>query len=547
MLAALRAGAVLLPLAVNSTAEFVKKIATLTRASAAVVSQQTRPRAEGLGLNLFDMEQLPDRARLKEPLPKADVGPDDLAEVVFTSGTTGDPKGSMLTHRNILTNSIAATQIFPIGPQQRLLSFIPLSHMFEQMAGFWGLRLAGASVVDPTSRQPSVVRRTFRERKVSMILITPAAVRSLFIAIGRRAQQEGKGELFARLRRIARKLPMALRRLLFFTVHSQFGGRFRYIVSGGAALDPALGEAWRELGVDVLQGYGLTETSPALTFNRLDRNRLGSVGVPLPGVQVKITDEGEGIANGPNIFRGYWENEEATRAAIDRDGWFHTGDLGKFDADGFLWLHGRKKDMIALPDGLKVYPEDIENILAADPRLQEIATPHRPLLAPVAGLPRPCATLQVHAVFLEPKDRATVDQIVRDANAKLSSSQQIRGWTIWPDAEFPTTPTQKVKKREIVERLLASPRGGAAPRGPRRWLGARAQRGRADRHAGRECTGGARPRRGAALPGHRARFARACRSSRRHRGRARHVHRRWRGPTKRDRWRPRAHGGRGAL
>src|SRR5438094_711905 len=453
MLAALRVGAVLVPLDVNSSAEFVQKIATLTRASAAVVSQQTRPRAEGLGLTLFDMEQLPDRARLKEPLPKADVGPDDLAEVVFTSGTTGDPKGSMLTHRNILTNSIAATQIFPIGPQQRLLSFIPLSHMFEQMAGFWCLMLAGASVVYPTSRQPSVVRRTFRERKVSMILITPAAVRSLFIAIERRAQQEGKGELFARLRRIARKLPMALRRLLFFTVHSQFGGRFRYIVSGGAALDPALGEAWRELGVDVLQGYGLTETSPALTFNRLDRNRFGSVGVPVPGVEIKIAEDGEVLAKGPNVFKGYWENDEATRAALDGE-WFHTGDLGKFDEDGFLWLHGRKKDMIALPDGQKVYPEDVENVIAAHPKIQEIATAQRPTVAVVVGLERPGENMHVHAVFVEPKDPEEVASIVRASNEKLSGAQQIRGWTIWPDEQFPTTPTQKVKKREVIERIL---------------------------------------------------------------------------------------------
>src|SRR5439155_16021245 len=131
----------------NPSAEIVRKIAMLTRASAAYLTQQARSRAEGLGLTLLAMEKLPDRARLKEPLPKADVRPDDLAEVVFTSGTTGDPKGSMLTHRNILTNSIAATQIFPIGPQQRLLSFIPLSHMFEQMAGFWCLMLAGPSVV----------------------------------------------------------------------------------------------------------------------------------------------------------------------------------------------------------------------------------------------------------------------------------------------------------------------------------------------------------------------------------------------------------------
>jgi long-chain acyl-CoA synthetase len=368
----------------------------------------------------------------------------------------------MLTHGNILSNALAATQIFPLGPQQRLLSFIPLSHMFEQMAGFWSVLIAGASVVYPTSRQPSVVRRTFRERRVTMILITPAAVRSLFIAIERRAQQEGKAELFARLRRIARRLPMPLRRVLFTNVHSQFGGRFRYIVSGGAALDPALGEAWRELGVEVLQGYGLTETSPGLTFNRLDRNRFGSVGVPLPGVEVKIGADGEVLARGPNIFKGYWENPDATRAALDADGWFHTGDLGKFDDDGFLWLHGRKKDMIALADGLKVYPEDIENVLAADPRLQALATPLRPVLATVVGLERPGETLHVHAVFLEPKDRPTVEQIVRDANAKLSGSQQIRGWSIWPDPEFPTTPTQKVKKREIVERLLTIGKGEPA-------------------------------------------------------------------------------------
>ncbi|OLD10090.1 MAG: hypothetical protein AUJ06_02785 [Chloroflexi bacterium 13_1_40CM_3_70_6] len=466
MLAALRTGAVLVPLDVNSTAEFALKIARRTRASAAIVSQATRGRAEALGLPLFDMETLPDSGRGKEPLPAAGLGPDDLAEIVFTSGTTGDPKGSMLTHRNVLSNAVAATQIFPIGPSQRLLSFIPLSHMFEQMAGFWCVLIAGASVVYPTSRQPSVVRRTFRERKVSMILITPAAVRSLFIAIERRAQQEGKAELFARLRRVARRLPMALRRILFISVHSQFGGHFRYVVSGGAALDPSLGEAWRELGVDVLQGYGLTETSPALTFNRLDRNRLGSVGVPLPGVEVKLAGDGEVIARGPNIFAGYWENEEATRAAIDPDGWFHTGDLGKFDADGFLWLHGRKKDMIALPDGLKVYPEDIENVLAADPRIAAIATAQRPVIATVVGLERPGESVQVHAVFLEPKDPATVAAIVRDANAKLSGSQQIRGWTIWPEPEFPTTPKQSVRKREIVEALLRSPREGVVPTRP---------------------------------------------------------------------------------
>jgi long-chain acyl-CoA synthetase len=452
-LAALRLGAILVPLEANYSAEFAVKIAERTRASAAIVSSQTLARAKTLGLPLHEMERLPDLARECPSLAKAALTGDDLAEVVFTSGTTGDPKGAMLTHRNILSNAIAATQIFPIGPKQRLLSFLPLSHMFEQLAGFFTVLLSGASVIYPTSRQPAVVRRTFKERKVSMVLITPAVVKSLMLAIERSAEAQGKKELFEKLRRVARRLPMALRRVVFFSVHRQFGGRFRYIVSGGAALDPALGESWRELGIDVLQGYGTTECSPALTFNRVGVNRLGSVGTPVPGVEVKVAADGEVTAKGPNVFKGYWENEEATRAVRDKDGWYHTGDLGEFDKDGFLWLRGRKKDMIVLADGTNVYPEDIENALAADPRIEALATPLRPEVATVVGLQRPGEDVQVHAVFLV-KDKEEVASIVRDTNVKLSGSQQIRGWTIWPDDEFPTTPTQKVKKRFVVERVL---------------------------------------------------------------------------------------------
>jgi long-chain acyl-CoA synthetase len=452
-LAALRLGAVLVPLEANYAAEFAQKIAERTRASGAIVSSQTLERAKTLGLPLHQMEVLPDLARQCAPLEKAALTGDDLAEVVFTSGTTGDPKGAMLSHRNILSNAIAASQIFPIGPKQRLLSFLPLSHMFEQLGGFFCVLIAGASVIYPTSRQPAVVRRTFKERKVSMVLITPAVVKSLMLAIERSAEAQGKKELFEKLRRVARRLPMGLRRVVFFSVHRQFGGRFRYIISGGAALDPALGESWRELGIDVIQGYGTTECSPGLTFNRVELNRLGSVGTPLPGVEIKIAADGEVLARGPNVFKGYWENEEATRAVLDMDGWYHTGDLGEIDKDGFLWLRGRKKDMIVLADGTNVYPEDIENALAADPRVEALATPLRPAVATVVGLQRPGEDIQVHAVFLV-KDKEQVASIVRDTNVKLSGSQQIRGWTVWPEDEFPTTPTQKVKKRFVVDHLL---------------------------------------------------------------------------------------------
>jgi long-chain acyl-CoA synthetase len=452
-LAALRLGAILVPLEANYAADFAQKIAERTGASAAIVSSQTLARAQTLGLPLHQMEVVTDLARQCAPLEKAALTGDDLAEVVFTSGTTGDPKGAMLTHRNILSNAIAATQIFPIGPKMRLLSFLPLSHMFEQLGGFFCVLLAGASVIYPTSRQPAVVRRTFKERRVTMVLITPAVVKSLMLAIERSAEAQGKKELFEKLRRVARRLPMELRRLVFFSVHRQFGGRFRYIISGGAALDPALGESWRELGIDVIQGYGTTECSPGLTFNRIELNRLGSVGTPLPGVEIKVAADGEVLARGPNVFKGYWENEEATRAVLDKDGWYHTGDLGEIDKDGFLWLKGRKKDMIALADGTKVYPEDIENALAADPRIEALATPLRPAVATVVGLQRPGEDIHVHAVFLV-KDKEQVASIVRDTNVKLSAIQQIRGWSIWPDEEFPTTPTQKVKKRFVVERLL---------------------------------------------------------------------------------------------
>ncbi len=452
-LAALRLGAILVPLDVNSMPDFAQKIAQRTRASAAIVSAQTLARAQALGVPLHEMERLPDLARQCAPLDKAGLTGGDLAEVVFTSGTTGDPKGAMLTHRNVLSNAVAATQIFPMGPKQRLLSFLPLSHMFEQLGGFFTVLLTGASVIYPTSRQPTVVRRTFKERKVSMVLITPAVVKSLMLAIERSAEAQGKKALFDTLRRVARHSPMWFRRVLFFSVHRQFGGRFRYIVSGGAALDPALGGSWRELGIDVIQGYGTTECSPGLTFNRVDHNRLGSVGTPLPGVEVRVAEDGEVLARGPNVFKGYWENDEATRAVLDGDGWYHTGDLGKFDEDGFLWLHGRKKDMIVLSDGTKVYPEDIENTLAADPRIEAVATPLRPEVATIVGLQRPGEDIQVHAVFLV-KDKEQVASVVRDTNVKLSNSQQIRGWTIWPEDEFPTTPTQKVKKRLVIEQLL---------------------------------------------------------------------------------------------
>ncbi len=302
--------------------------------------------------------------------------------------------------------------------------------------------LVGASIVYPVSRQPAVLLRTFRDYGVSMLLIVPQGLRLLDNAIERRVDQAGRRAAFEQLHRLARLLPPVLRRLLFRPVLVHIGGRLHTVGVGASALDTDLAQRWMEMGVQVLQGYGATEMSPTISFTRPTRNRLGTVGEPVPGVEVRVADDGELLVRGPNRFQGYWQAPEATAAAIDADGWYHTGDLGSLSPDGVLTLRGRKKDMLALPDGQKVYPEDVEAVLVRDPRVIDGA---------VVGWPVG-RDLKVHAVLLL-EDPTQAAAVVRDANSKLGAHQQIRGFTVWPDEDLPRTHALKVKKFVVLERL----------------------------------------------------------------------------------------------
>jgi long-chain acyl-CoA synthetase len=437
------AGLVLVPLDVRSQPEFVAKVAQRTRAKLVLASTQTAPMADGLGLPVVLIESLPDRARHATPLPTPNMAASDVVEVVFTSGTTGEPKGAMLTHGNLVANATALKDVFPFQPDERLLSILPLSHLFEQTCGLIAPFLVGASIIYPVSRQPAVLIRTFREFRVTMLLIVPAGLKLLDSAIQRKVDASGKHDAFERLHRIARRLPRFMKRLLFRPVISQFGGRFRTLAIGAAALEDDLANRWTDMGFDVLQGYGATELSPAVAFTRPSRNRIGTVGEAVPGVEIRIAEDGEIQVRGPSVFAGYWEDPDATRAAIDDERFYHTGDIGQLDGDGFLTLRGRKKDMLAMPDGTKVYPEDIEAVLARDPRLRD---------ATVVGWQPPRGELRVQAVLLL-DDASVVDAVVRDANAQLGAHQQIRGVTIWPDEDLPRTHTLKVKKRVVLDRL----------------------------------------------------------------------------------------------
>ena len=452
-LGALHAGLVLVPLDVRSQPDFAARIAQRTRARAVLVSDQTAGLAAGLRLPMLRIEELPDRARDATPLPPARVTASDLVQIVFTSGTTGEPKGAMITHANLAANAATVGSVFPFKADERLLSILPLSHLFEQTCGFLAPLLFGCAIVYPVSRQPAVLMRTFRENRVTMLLVVPAGLKLLNNAIERKVDASGRRAIFERLHRLARRAPRPLRRLLFRSVLKQFGGAFRTVAVGAAALEPELATRWAEMGFDVLQGYGATELSPVVSFTRPHRNRLATVGEAIPGVEIRIGPDGEVLARGPNVFAGYWEDADATAAAIDPEGFYHTGDIGELSEDGFLTLRGRKKDMLAMPDGTKVYPEDIEAVLARDGRIRDAA---------VVGLQPADAELRVHAVLLldGPTD---VEAVIRQANRELGGHQQIRSHSVWPDDDFPRTHTLKVKKRVLMDRL---DRDGTAPERP---------------------------------------------------------------------------------
>jgi long-chain acyl-CoA synthetase len=441
------AQAITVPVDVRSTDAFVAKVAAQTRPKLVLASLPTAKAASRLELPVITVESLVDRAADARPMDQPRTAPTDLAEVVFTSGTTGEPKGVMLSHGNIVSNSTTLRGVVPLGRETRVLSMLPLSHMYGMNPGFLAPLLAGAMVVYPTSLQASVLARTFREQGVTMLLAVPQVLKLLDRAIQRRVDASGRHGLFERMHAIGRRVPIAMRRLLFFSVLRQMGA-LRYVALGGAPLSPVLANRWMEMGVVPLQGYGATELSPLVSMTRLEANRIGTVGQPIPGVEVRIADDGEVLVRGPNVFQGYWEKPEAT-AQVLRDGWYHTGDLGSLDADRFLTLHGRKKDILVLPDGTNVYPEDVENALAQDARVQDSA---------VLGVTDDNGDLSVHAVLLL-KDPSVAADVVASANARLGGHQQVRASSVWPDDDFPRTSTLKVKKAQLLEWVRAQQSG----------------------------------------------------------------------------------------
>jgi long-chain acyl-CoA synthetase len=437
------AGVIAVPLDMRSANDFVERVVLQTQPRLAFVSRLT-PAAENFKIERLYFEELDGLCRGIDASVPESVVPDDLLEIMFTSGTTGDPKGVMLSHGNLMANLAASREHVPGEPSYRLLSILPLSHMFEQMGGLLLPLSAGASITYATSFQPAALIKVMNERRVNLMLVVPQVLDLFMNGIEREVERQGRERLWRMMRSVALRLPFSWRHLLFAAVHKRFGGHLAVFFTGGAPLNPELGLKWEALGVRVIQGYGATEASPAISSHTIKEPRYDSVGRPLPGVSVRIGDDGEILVRGPNIMRGYWQAPEQTASAL-QDGWYKTGDLGFLDRDGYLHIQGRKKDMIALPSGQKVFPEDIETPLRSDPAVVDAA---------VVGLPR-SAGLEVYAVLIL-NDGASAADVVARVNQKLAGHQQIRGYSLWPDADFPRTHTLKVRKQVILDVLLGN-------------------------------------------------------------------------------------------
>ena len=374
------------------------------------------------------------------------IGDDALAVIAYTSGTTADPKGVMLTHANLLAEIEGLRLAYPLRPGLVALSVLPLSHIYELTVTFLHGFTSGIRTTYVPRVNAVTIARAMAEAHVEAMTVVPELLRLMLGGIERRARREGMSSRWALAHRIAAHLPFAIRRALFAPVLRALGGRLDFFGVGGAPLDVAVARAWERIGVHVFEGYGLTESSAGATINSRAHQRLGSAGRAMPNVRVRCGPDGEIEIAGRTVSPGYFGDEQRT-AATRREGWLRTGDVGHIDRDGYLFVTGRVAFRIVLPDGRKVYPEDVERELNADPAVHDSC---------VIGLRDEHGRERVHAVLLATPDRA--EDVVRVANTRLGDHQQIRTWSVWPEPDFPRGPTLKPDRTAIRAALEGAPR-----------------------------------------------------------------------------------------
>jgi long-chain acyl-CoA synthetase len=410
--------------------------------------------------------------------------PDDLATLVYTSGTTGNPKGAMLTHGNIASNVNAVREFVPFQAGDTALSILPLSHILERMVDFLYLYKGGCiayaenvtKVADNLQEvKPeffAAVPRLFekmRARIMDNVATAPPMRQKIFHWALGIAEQRLPYRVDRKPMPFGLKIKSAIAdKLVFSKIIARLGGKVKYVVSGGAPLSAELAAFFIGAGVEILEGYGLTETSPVIAVNRPDKRRIGTVGPIIPGVEVKIASDGEILSRGPHIMQGYWNNPEATAQSIDAEGWFHTGDIGEIDQDGFLHITDRKKDILINAYGKNIAPQPLEALLKSSPYVGTpvlIGDRRKYLVALIVPnfekLEREAATLGVQ---YKTKEELVANEQVRKLmqaeidrfNQNLDRQEKIRRFALLPrdftieDDEI--TPSLKVKRKNIDQK-----------------------------------------------------------------------------------------------
>lgn len=432
-------GAVAVPIDSISTGDFALRVARDVQAKLILRSGKVAGIETSTPILNFEQVHETIAKHSPNPYPSPDLSRTDPLEIIFTSGTTADPRGVVISHGNVLANIEPLEReiqkylkwehyVHPL----RFLNLLPLSHIFGQMMGLFIPPLLGATVIHVDSLKPWETIETIRRERVSVLVTVPRLIESLQREIERDLERRGKLAKFRKRFTEAERRHFLRRWWMFRGIRRRFGWKFWAFVCGGAALPEQTENFWHRLGYAVVQGYGMTETASLITLNHPFRTGRGSIGSAFPGMEIKVDANGEVLVRGENVARSYRRGQDS-ESVVGTDGWFHTGDLAEVGADGKLYFKGRSKSTIVTSAGMKIYPEDLEKALRKQKGVRDCV---------VVGLARdgneePCA-----ALLLESSD-GDGSQAVAEANKGLAEFQQIRKWLVWPDPDFPRTATQK--------------------------------------------------------------------------------------------------------
>lgn len=447
-------GVIVVPMDDGASPEFAHRVARQVEAKLWVCSREHAAVASSSGAPIMGFEEIihptsrdgGEKRGTRAESASENVTRDDILQIVFTSGTTAEPKGVVITHGNVLANIEPFGQEFPrylkyerwVHPV-RFLNLLPLSHVFGQFLALFLPPLLGGTVIFQEEMRPSEIVSTIHRERISVLVTVPRVLQSLQQKIERDLEQRGKLEEFRKRFSQAQGKHFLHRWWIFRDVRHDFGWKFWALICGGAALDSATEEFWDRLGYAAIQGYGLTETTSLISVNHPFKLGKKSIGKVLPGRSVKLGEDGEILIRGGGVAAGYWDRSGEHKVADDQ-GWYHTGDIGALDEAGNLYFKGRKKEVIVTPAGLNIYPDDLEAALRPQPEVKDCV---------VVGIDRggnaePCAVVIL-------RDDADLQAVVEHANQSLADFQRMRLWIKWPHEDFPRTPTQKPRRNLIAE------------------------------------------------------------------------------------------------